>query len=177
MVLNTSIFYFFHHLARENFWLQPIVIFFSEYADKVILIFFVMWCGYFLIKKQESLTTVAGHVLAIAGAYGIAWILKVSTAVPRPFLALPDVAPLIIHGGYDSFPSGHAAVFFALATCVFLRHRYVGSMFYFFAGMISLARVMAGVHYPVDVLVGAIIGIAVAYVASLVKFHFPKISL
>ena len=64
---------------------------------------------------------------------------------------------------YQSFPSGHATTAFALAAVVgFLSERW----FYpalVFAGVVALSRVTGGVHYPSDVLAGAIVGLLGAY--------------
>ena len=63
----------------------------------------------------------------------------------------------------SSFPSGHASFFFALAVVVYLYNRKLGAWFLATSALISLARVYVGVHYPSDVLAGAIIGILVGW--------------
>ncbi|MCS7209850.1 MAG: phosphatase PAP2 family protein [Fimbriimonadales bacterium] len=74
---------------------------------------------------------------------------------------------------YNSFPSGHTATAFALAFWVFLltrgtRYRLWGYGALVVAGLVGLSRIYRGVHYPSDVLAGALIGIlwgAVAYLS------------
>ena len=85
---------------------------------------------------------------------------------------LPDaiVAPdeRIFH---NSFPSGHTTTAFALAFWVFLltrgtRYRLWGYGALVLAGLVGLSRIYRGVHYPSDVLAGALIGVlwgAIAY--------------
>lgn len=67
--------------------------------------------------------------------------------------------------GY-SMPSGHAAFFFALATGVYMYNKKMGIVFYLVATIISIMRVMEGAHYVSDVLVGALLGIMLAYIAT-----------
>jgi undecaprenyl-diphosphatase len=62
-----------------------------------------------------------------------------------------------------SFPSGHAAGSFAFASFVFALHRTAGLALAPIAVMIALSRVALGVHYPSDVLAGAVLGTAIGY--------------
>jgi undecaprenyl-diphosphatase len=94
-------------------------------------------------------------------AMGITYIIKYSLHIPRPFLS--GVTPLFVHGGYNSFPSGHATFFASLALAMFFYHKKRGWWFLISAIAIGLARIIAGVHYPIDVAVGYIIGIASSY--------------
>jgi undecaprenyl-diphosphatase len=82
----------------------------------------------------------------------------------RPFSEI-GFSPLIGADAFDSFPSGHAAAFFALATAVFFLNRRAGKWFFALSALIALARVFCGVHWPLDVLAGAIIGVLSALLA------------
>jgi undecaprenyl-diphosphatase len=100
-------------------------------------------------------------------ARACAEIIKILVREPRPFVALADrVTPLFqhggIHGGLDSFPSGHATLFFALAVMVYKHDHRWGIVMFVLATLICLARIMAGVHYPLDILAGALLGMLVA---------------
>ena len=89
-------------------------------------------------------------------------LLKFLIQSPRPFLALTDVLPLFSETGY-AFPSGHAAFFSALALALFFISQKIGYAFMFFALLIGLSRIIAGVHFPVDILGGFLLGFGVAY--------------
>jgi undecaprenyl-diphosphatase len=77
---------------------------------------------------------------------------------PRPFDALDGVVALIKESG-SSFPSGHATFLFALGMIIFYFNRRWGIWFLVFAGINGLARIFAGVHWPLDVFEGALVGL------------------
>src|SRR3989344_3351084 len=76
-----------------------------------------------------------------------------------------QVRSLFPETGY-AFPSGHATFFMALALSIFFFHKKAGFIFMFFTLIIGLARIIAGVHFPIDILGGFILG---ALVALLIK--------
>ena len=78
----------------------------------------------------------------------------------RPF-ELASITPLFTVSG-PSFPSGHAAFFFALAATLFCFNRRWGWWYVLAAAAIGIARVFAGVHWPLDIAGGAVVGIVSA---------------
>jgi undecaprenyl-diphosphatase len=82
---------------------------------------------------------------------------------PRPFVAY-DITPLVEQSANASFPSGHATFFFTLATLALICFgKRFGGWAFAIAILIGLARIYAGVHYPLDIIGGAAIGILVPY--------------
>lgn len=78
---------------------------------------------------------------------------------PRPFVYLPNlIHPLVAHNPGTSFPSDHAAGSFAFAVALFYAGRRDGWWALLFAAAVALARVYVGLHWPSDVLAGALIG-------------------
>lgn len=95
--------------------------------------------------------------------------LKVLVGRDRPPLANPDPEPLVALAPTYSFPSGHALVAFASATVLAaavprLRWPLLG-----LAALIAWSRVYVGVHYPGDVLAGALLGIALGLLVEAVR--------
>jgi undecaprenyl-diphosphatase len=84
---------------------------------------------------------------------------------PRPFMAHPhDTILLVTRSTEPSFPSDHAVAAFAIAFSVALIGKRMGALFLSVATVIAVFRVIAGVHYPGDVLGGAVIGLVCAFV-------------
>ena len=91
----------------------------------------------------------------------------------RPFESLGFV-PLLEESSH-SFPSGHAAFFFALAFALWLFDKKWGKWLFVFAIVNGFARVVAGVHWPLDILGGLIIGgVSVCFVYLLLNPYKPK---
>ena len=97
---------------------------------------------------------------------------------PRPFEVLADVQQLIFkYVPTASFPSGHAARAFAIAGAVSFYYPKTSVFFFLAAFSIGASRVVAGVHWPSDIVAGAAVGIASAWIVHRVMERFPTLSL
>lgn len=65
----------------------------------------------------------------------------------------------------SSFPSAHAGFYFALSTVIYLFNKKLGIIFYIASIAVSLNRVFVGIHWPSDILVGAILGVLVGFLS------------
>ena len=104
-------------------------------------------------------------LLSLLLADGIALILKTLVLEPRPFVTLNNVHLLVVEEDPCSFPSGHTTSTFAvLSFLVFkFRHEFWSVVLILFGIVIGFSRIYVGVHYPLDVLAGCIIGVLSAY--------------
>ena len=129
-----------------------------------------LWAGTYAFDDARDFRPAYLLTLSEVGAVGIVFALKNTIRRPRPYAVLADVeARSDRHRGgnaFDpySFPSGHAATSFALATSLSLSFPewYVIGPAYVYASTVALARVWHGVHYPTDIVVGAAFGTGVA---------------
>ncbi|ONI85840.1 hypothetical protein ALI144C_12035 [Actinosynnema sp. ALI-1.44] len=126
-----------------------------------VLTYAIVW---FRARRQGparmSLAVVAP--LMVAFAYLVSEVLKVLVKEERPcrgLAACPEV-------GDWSFPSNHATIAGAAAVGLILVHRVLGVVAVVLAVLVAVARVVEGVHYPHDVLVGLLLGAGVALVAG-----------
>jgi undecaprenyl-diphosphatase len=105
--------------------------------------------------------------LATLAADSLAFGLKDITDRPRPFEAHPQIDPLYtVHS--SSFPAGHAATAFAGAVLLSYVAPRLAPAFLGLAAIIAWSRVYEGVHYPTDVLAGAVLGALVGAAAVVV---------
>lgn len=108
-------------------------------------------------------------VLAVFAAMIISLILSLYVLKPwigrmRPSESYPELVNSTIDVTGYSFPSGHSSVAFAAAFVLAWVYPVYGWSFWLLAAFIGLSRVYLGVHYPTDVVAGAIVGIEVGYV-------------
>jgi undecaprenyl-diphosphatase len=99
--------------------------------------------------------------LAVFAADGLSTALKQLLGRDRPYVDHPLPAPLMTTTLDVSFPSGHAATSFAGATVLAFAWPRWAPALYALALLIGASRVYVGVHYPGDVLAGALLGLLV----------------
>lgn len=146
---------------------SPLVFILNTHGVIIFVIVVVLY-EIFVIKNIE----VAMHVtFAAFGAFVIALILKELYVVPRPFIfsATEAKAGLAL---LSSFPSAHTAISFAVATTITLHQKRFGVLAFMVASLIGVGRVLANVHYPIDIIFGILIGVTSGMFFDSV--HFAK---
>jgi undecaprenyl-diphosphatase len=110
--------------------------------------------------SRPWLWTRVGAVILIAES--VSGALKTQIGRDRPPVVDPDPEPIVRLPDTHSLPSGHATVAFACATVLALAVPRLAIPLYVLAGLIAFSRVYVGVHYPFDVLAGAVLGYVLA---------------
>lgn len=162
MTLDIKIFYFFNNFAGKYRIIDALIIFFANYLQYLLIIFFLLFLLFSFYSKRKKIriffVTIISSIVARLGATEI---IRFFYHRPRPFL-IYNVHQLISENR-PSFPSGHATFFFAMATAIYFYNKKWGVGFFIASIVMNVSRIMAGVHYPSDVIAGMIIGIIIAW--------------
>ena len=100
-------------------------------------------------------------IAAVAASDLIALALKHIIGRPRPYVRFPDPEPLVRPALDLSLPSGHAATSFAAAVVLARYAPRLAVPLFALAAAVAWSRVYVGVHYPGDLALGALLGVAV----------------
>ncbi|MEK7774572.1 MAG: phosphatase PAP2 family protein [Candidatus Zixiibacteriota bacterium] len=136
------------------------------YAVAMILL---LWRG-----SKETRWIVGFSIVAMLIADQLAsGFLKELIKRERPCQTLDAVHLLVNCGSGKSMPSSHATNAFAQAAFFCVSFRKHGWWLFLFAALVAISRVFVGVHYPADILVGALlgsmVGVAIAWLNSALR--------
>lgn len=118
------------------------------------IVFASTWSGAAYQTKLFALYTVAALVVNEAVSWGIGYVYFRL----RPFVARHEQPLVGMNAFTKSFPSDHATITFTIASVLMLIGPAWGTLALGAAVLVSLGRVIAGVHYPTDVIAGALLG-------------------
>jgi hypothetical protein len=133
---------------------------------------------YALLKKDQPLLKDAVYIgTTVIEAVGVTYGLKYAFDRERPYVKYPDKIHPIEPEDSPSFPSGHTAAAFSLATSLSITYPkwYVIAPSAVWACGVGMARMNQGVHYPSDVLAGAAIGIGCGFANIYINRWLNKI--
>jgi membrane-associated phospholipid phosphatase len=154
--------------------------FFKADAQSVIVFNIAAPVSMFAVGLMKHDKQLQKNAIYIAGAYVLSSIitqgLKPIVKRDRPFVTYPQFFSDRYDGGGYSFPSGHTSAAFCTATSLSLYFPkwYVIVPSYLWATSIGWARMYEGVHYPSDVLAGAIIGAGSAWLGHYIQHKMER---
>jgi len=168
--LDTALFFLLNR-DLQNRLFDAVMPFITARAYTIVLPFLIL----FLMKERKrGFLILALSFLSILLADGSANALKHLIERVRPCNVLDGVHLLVGCSSSFSMPSNHAANSLAFATpFIFMSRSRLRYLFLSVAGLVCLSRVVVGVHYPSDVVVGAALGIAVS-VAVLCLYRWSE---
>lgn len=165
-MINVDLFNYINYNLQNPFFdfIMPIITHLGGF--KILIVACVLVFVLSIIYKNDNVKRIVllcALSLLIAG--GIAVLLKNAVLEPRPFVSLSNVHLLIAEDDPNSFPSGHTTSTFAvLSVLVFkFRHEFWSVVLILFGIVIGFSRIYVGVHYPLDVFAGCILGVLSAY--------------
>lgn len=177
--INIAIFHFFNNLSQYSF-IQKIVFIFADLPIFFVPVF-LLWAWFYYTYKEKNISLKEklmflfyGCVLSII----FALVIQQFIHLDRPETAITNSGKLLLkHIPDASFPSDHATVSFAFLMGLFFL--WFKKSFYYilpFVILMNISRVIAGVHWPFDIIVGWLIGTICAYIAVeyLTKIKFVK---
>jgi len=169
MGIDWKLFQLANSLAGRSPILDAVIrLLMNDYAltTALVLVPFALWfSGHSPAERERHQRAVLTAVVALVLANLTVKALNLVYWRWRPF-TFHDVTLLFYHPSDSSFPSNAATVGFCIATSIRLFDRKVGALLYVIAALFGLSRIIGGVHYPGDILGGALIGSLWAYWAA-----------
>jgi undecaprenyl-diphosphatase len=151
---------------------------YAHYSEPLFIAGIVLLAIAGLVLRRPRI--LSASVLAVAAAGGAVTIAAVLARIvnrPRPFVSHPQIHAFLAHAPDPGFPSDHATAAFAIAAVLLLRLGRWALPVLVAAAALAVSRVLVGVHYPDDVLAGALLGTAAAalvcVLAARVRWPLP----
>ncbi|MFH1778850.1 MAG: phosphatase PAP2 family protein [Candidatus Omnitrophota bacterium] len=165
-------FHFFNSVIKNPFLdivMPPITILGDrKFAFPLCLLSWIIW-------RKDKKRLAAILVISLLLTVGSVDLLKYLINRPRPGEALSGIFVMGQVGAGFSFPSAQAAVAFVLASVFSSAYKKLTIALFILATLVGISRIYLGLHYPSDVIIGAVVGIAVTYIVSKMLDKFNRI--
>jgi undecaprenyl-diphosphatase len=166
MMFDFQLFQLINNLAGHNAFLDGLArLLVNEYflTTTMSLILVAFWFeGQDQDQRERNQRAVLRAILALFIANVILKLCNLIYFRSRPFVG-HEVNLLFYRPTDSSFPSNPATVGFSLATAIWLHNHRLGALLFVLATLFGLSRIYCGVHYPSDVVAGAVLGASCAY--------------
>ncbi len=141
-----------------SYWSDLLLFFIADYLEYFLILgVFAYW----LLERKSNKNAHRNlllFVFSVVLSRGmITEIIRYFWYRERPFFTIPDLWIVVPQLALPSFPSGHAAMYFAIAFVMYHLNKRIGSWYFVFAALISLSRVVLGFHYLTDIVAGFLV--------------------
>lgn len=161
---DQSFFYWFNSFSGQNEVLDILVLLIGKYLIYIVPILLLI--SWFIYKKDK----IRIDMLKAALISILLW--QIPTRIiswmwfrPRPFIDLVGTKELFFHVPSYSFPSDHAVFLAAISVYFYLLgYKKVGVIGFIATFLVGVFRIIAGLHYPGDILAGWILGVGGAWI-------------
>ncbi|NLJ31423.1 MAG: phosphatase PAP2 family protein [Clostridiales bacterium] len=154
--IDAYVFSCFNIMGHKRPWLDRVMALMTELGNGIVTAV-ILLAFYFAVNHLLAYEFVLGTLTL----WLFVELIKITVRRPRPFTRLADVRVVGGRARGKSFPSGHTSQAFFIATLV-AQHFHAGILgvvgLYFLAAFVGVTRMYLGMHYPRDVLAGAILG-------------------
>lgn len=171
--LNTDLYLWIFHLGSQNVWLDRLMIFGANYL--IFLVPLISMILFFRSKDARNRKAVLLYFLAFIVGFILLKLLGLFIYEPRPFMTL-GTKPLISFSTDDSFPSDHTLVMSIITFSYFYYRTKIRWALLIMTVWVGLSRIYVGVHYPLDILGGLLLGAIAVYLSVLIKNRVLKAS-
>lgn len=169
--INVELFRWINNLGIEHTYLNSTFIFIAKYMVVILaLLTIVFWFS----KDRRNRMMVISATITFVVAETLGKIAGQLHSNNQPFVELAHVNQLIEKTVNNSFPSDHTILFFSFCITFCIFQKRWAFIWVLSAILVGISRIWVGVHYPADVIAGALISIVSAFV---IAFIVPRLSI
>ncbi|MEA2092665.1 MAG: phosphatase PAP2 family protein [Patescibacteria group bacterium] len=162
--IDNSITLFLNGFTGSYFFLDSLFYFFASVTPFVFVIFLLFL--FINDRKKNGLFVVESFFAGLFSKYAVVEPLRYFFPRIRPFQVLEEVNLILPYKESFSMPSGHASFLFAISVVIYLHNKKAGIAVLAISSFSILSRVVCGMHYFLDVIAGALIGLVVAILTN-----------
>lgn len=168
--MNQKLFEILFYFANKTEYRKKTIIFLTKLTCNLFFILYILCFIYLIFNfKNYSYIEILKYIFIPLFTFLVARTIRINVKAKRPFENM-KIKSLILHKGGNSFPSNHSASAMVLAITL---GNFFPSLFFMLiilAILTGILRIMVGVHYPIDVLGGFLIGLCFGYIGFFILF-------
>lgn len=144
--------------------MDSIIVFVAKYV--FVLSIIVAGVYWLMASKQKKIDILKLAIISFPLSYILTKILEKFIYDPRPFV-VDHIKPLIAHAADNGFPSDHTLLTATIAAAVFAYNKKLGLALFVISLAIGIARILAQIHHPLDIIGSVVIGVSATYIGYL----------